>query len=83
VALKKAREAVSAPVDYEKKRATFQKALDALLDDNLSVAEKNHLLKKCIDKITYHRDAPQRILGKGTGRQYTEPPIKLDVNLKV
>lgn len=83
VALKKAREVISAPVDYEKKRATFQKALDALLDDNLSVAEKNHLLKKCIDKITYHRDAPQRILGKGTGRQYTEPPIKLDVNLKV
>jgi hypothetical protein len=82
-ALKKARESISVPIDYEKKRVTFQKALDALLDENKSIAEKNHLLKACIDRIEYHREAPQRILGKGTGRQYTSPPIKLDVKVKV
>ena len=82
-ALVKAREALTAPIDYEKKRETFQKALDTLLDDKKSAAEKNHLLKACIDRIVYHRDAPQRILGKGTGRQYTSPPISLDIRLKV
>lgn len=82
-AIEKAKAALSAPIDYEKKIATFQKALDALFDDEKSVAEKNHLLKSCIDRIMYHRDAPQRVLGKGTGRQYTTPPIKLDIKLKV
>lgn len=81
--LRKAQESLSTPVDYEKKIATFQKALDALLDDEKSAAEKNHLLKHCINKITYHRDAPERILGKGNGRGYTSPPIELDINLKV
>ena len=82
-ALAKAREAISAPINYEIKRLTFQKALDALLDDEVSVAEKNHLLKSCIDRITYHRDAPQRMLGKGTGRQWIIQPIELDVKLNL
>ncbi len=83
VALAKARESISIPIDYQKKIVTFQKALDALLDDNVSVAEQNHLLKACIDKIIYHREIPQRILGKGSGRQWTNPPIDVNVNLKV
>ena len=82
-ALTKAREAISTPIDYERKRATFQKALDALLDDEVSVAEKNHLLKACIDRIEYHRDAPQRMLGKGVGRQWILAPINLDVKLNL
>lgn len=82
-ALAKAREAISTPIDYERKKATFQKALDALLDDEVSVAEKNHLLKACIDRITYHRDAPQRMLGKGVGRQWILAPIDLDVKLNL
>ena len=81
-ALQKAREALSAPINYEKKRQTFQEALDALLDDKVSVTEKNHLLKACIKRITYHRDIPQRMLGKGSGRKCTNPPIQLDINLK-
>lgn len=81
--LKKAREALSAPIDYEKKIVTFQKALDALMDEEMSVAEKNLLLKACIDKITYHRDAPQRIPGKGSGRQWTTPPIHIEVKLNI
>ena len=80
-ALAKARETISKPIDYQIKKITFQKALDALLDDEISVAEKNHLLKTCIDRITYHRDAPQRMLGKGVGRQWIIQPIELDVKL--
>lgn len=83
VALEKARASISIPIDYQKKIVTFQKALDALLDDNVSVAEQNHLLKACIDKIIYHRETPQRILGKGSGRQWTEPPIHVNVKLNL
>lgn len=82
-ALTKAREAITTPIDYERKRLTFQKALDALLDDEVSVSEKNHLLKACIDRIEYHRDAPERLLGKGVGRQWILAPINLDVKLNL
>jgi hypothetical protein len=82
-ALKKAKEALTTPIDYEKKRVTFQKALDALLDDNVSVAEKNQFLKACIEKITYQREAPLRVQGKGSGRQWISSPIKLDVKLNM
>jgi hypothetical protein len=82
-ALEKARKTISAPIDYEKKRVSFQKALDALLDDKVSVAEKNHLLKACINRIEYHREVPQRILGKGSGRKFTAPPIQLDIDLTI
>ena len=81
--LEKAREAMAAPINYEKQIVNLKKALEALLDDEVSVAEKNHFLKACIEKITYHRDTPQRILGKGSGRQWTTPPIKLDVKLNI
>ena len=81
--LKKLRETISASIDCENRIVTFQKALDALLDDNVSVMEKNHLLKACIQEITYHRETPQRMLGKGSGRQWTTPPIELDVKLKI
>ena len=80
-ALEKARKAITAPVENKVKKETFQKALDALLDDSVSVAEKNHLLKACIDRIVYHREMPQRLTG---GRQkYSNPPIELDVKLKI
>ena len=82
-AIVKAKEAINRPIDYATKRATFQEALDALLDDKKSASEKNHLLKKCIDKIVYQRDMPQRATGVGVANQYTSPPIKLDIKLKV
>ena len=78
-ALTKAREAITTPISYEKKRATFQNALDTLLDDKKSVAEKNLLLKSCINRITYHRDPLER----AGARKFTAPPIDLDINLKV
>ena len=71
------------PIDYKKKIVTFQKALDALLDDNMSASEKNLLLKECIERIEYHREKPTKITGKGVGRQWTQPPIELDIKLKV
>ena len=80
-ALIKAREAVETPISNEVKRVTLQNALDALLDDEISVAEKNRFLKACIKRITYHREPSQRILGKGNGRGYTSPPIELDVQM--
>lgn len=83
VALEKARAEMVKPVDYEKQIVTFQKALAALMDDDVSVAEKNLYLKSCIRKITYHRDAIQPVLGKGSGKKRTAPPIKLDIKLMV
>ena len=80
-ALAKAREAVASPIDNEVKRVTLQNALDALLDNEVSVAEKNQFLKACINRITYHRDPIQRVVGKGKGRGYISPPIELDVKM--
>ena len=80
-ALVKAKEAVAMPIDNEVKRVTLQNALDALLDDEISVAEKNRYLKSCINRITYHREPAQRILGKGNGRGVISAPIELDVKM--
>ena len=80
-ALSKTRELLSTPVNYERKSVTLQKTLDAILDDEVSVAEKNRFLKACISRITYHREPSQRILGKGSGRGYISAPIELDVKM--
>lgn len=82
-AIEKARREMVKPIDYEKQIVTFQQALDALLDNEVSVAEKNFYLKKCIDRITYHRDPIEKIKGKGNGRGWIHPPIKLDIKLLV
>ena len=82
-ALEKSRGIVSKPKDYAKLIITFQSALDALLDDKVSVTEKNRLLKACIERIDYHRDATQKAKGKGSGRGYIYSPIKLDVKLNI
>ena len=80
-ALDKARKQVVKPINYEMKIVTFQKALDALLDDKASVEEKNHLLKDCIDRMTYSRKLANRIPGGRHNWDYKE--INLDVKLKV
>ena len=77
------KEILAKPISYEKQRANFQNALDALLDDNVKVADKNHLLKACIERVEYHRDKPEKLRGKGVGRQWTSPPIELKIELKV
>ena len=82
-AIEKARNEMVKPIDYETQIVTFQKALDALLDKNVSVAEKNFYLKTCISRITYHRDPIEKIKGKGNGRGWIHTPIKLDIKLMV
>jgi hypothetical protein len=82
-ALEKARAETIKPVDYEKKIVTLQTALDALLDEDRSVAEKNLYLKDCIERITYRRDPIEPILGKGSGKKRSAPPIQLQVKLNV
>ena len=82
-ALEKARATLTAPAEVKKRIETFQSALDALADDDVSIAEKNHFLKQCIDMIEYHRDPIVRLRGKGCGGGYTNPPIELKVKLKV
>ena len=82
-ALAKAQAELTKPIDYEKQIVTFQKALDALLDDNVSVAEKNNLLKTCIKRIDYKREAPTRMLGKGVGRQWVMADAFIDVKFMV
>ena len=80
-ALANAKEAVAKPIDNEVKLVTLQNALDALLDNEVSVAEKNRYLKACISRITYHREPAQKTSGKGNGRGYISAPIELDVKM--
>ena len=98
-ALSKAYEEMPKPIDYEEKIVTLQTALDALLDDNVPAEKKNKFLKACIYRIEYHRDKPERITnpekrvkvgGRSirpnalpVGASWTNPPITLDVKLKV
>lgn len=82
-ALCKAYESMPEPVDYEEKIMTFQAALSALRDDDVSAQEKNRLLKACIDRITYSREKPERIKSqqiryydKETKRTRYKSPLK-------
>ena len=98
-----ARKSAPSPIDYREKLFRFKEALDALLDPNVDALQKNKLLKACIERITYHRDKPERIKNpekrtrkntrvKGkyakqtvlpTGGNWTNPPIEIDVKLRV
>lgn len=84
-ALCKAYESMPEPVNYEDTVKRFRDALDALNDPEVSAIKKNALLKACIERIVYHREAPQRKKGKGITQAgvWTNPPIELDINLKV
>jgi hypothetical protein len=56
-----ARKSMPNPVDYQEKLVRFKDALEALLDPETDAEKKNRLLKACIDKIEYHREAPNRL----------------------
>lgn len=88
-ALKRARETMPEPVDYERKILMFRDALDALKDPLYDPEEKNNLLKICIEKIYYHRERPVRQKpAEGNGKfpmidtQWTSPPIELDIHFR-
>ena len=92
-ALHNAYETMPAPTDYKKKIAMFSEALAALRDPDKSAAEKNKLLKACIDRIEYYRQKPERTRRKpgekkGTsiktaGGHWTAFPIELEVKTRV
>ena len=65
-ALCKAYESMPEPVDYGEKIVRFKDALEALKDPEMDAQAKNTLLKKCIERIEYKRDKPQRINSKRT-----------------
>ena len=80
-ALDIAKQEIITTLNYEKKIITFKEALEALQDDTVSAEEKNKLLKRCIEKMVYHRDPIERI--PGAQHKMTSPPIKLQVTLKI
>lgn len=89
-ALCKARESMPDPIDYEEKILLFQNAIDALRDPDADAVLKNELLKACIERIDYYKEKPVRkqpANGKGTfpmtKSTWTQPPIELDVKLRV
>lgn len=98
-ALCKAYDSAPEAINYEERIARFTEALNALNDDEVSPQVKNELLKACIERIEYSREKPQRILSQRkarirdengelappmkAGACWTEPPIELDVTLKV
>lgn len=66
-------------IDYQNKITTFTECLTSLDDDSISAADKNSLLKNCIDKIIYHNDMPSL---PGIGR-YIENSFRLEIFLKM
>lgn len=88
-ALCKAKESMPEPIDFKEKVATFKQALETLKDPEADTVLKNELLKACIERIDYYREKPQRISLKGKGTfpmtatKWTNPPIELDVKLKI
>lgn len=77
-ALCKAYESIPDPVDYQEKIMMFTDALNALEDPDADAELQNNLLKECIDRIEFYRERPERIDGK-----WNDPPIELDVKLRV
>lgn len=74
-----ARDTLPEPIDYEKKLTLFSDALKLLQDPDAPALEKNMLLKKCIDYITYSRGKKP-----GGNRRWGEPePMELDIHLRV
>lgn len=82
-----ARKSMPDPIDYEEKIQRFSDALNALLDPNVEAEKKNRLLKACIERITYSREAPYRTKSqqvmyydKERKRTRTKSPLKTGSN---
>ena len=92
-ALCQAYESMPNPIDYEEKMVRFKDALDALRDPNTQPLKQNRLLKACIERIDYSREKPKPLKRepgqkKGAafdspGGRWSQPPIEIDVKLKV
>ena len=82
-ALNEAYNTIPTKIDYEQKIVKFQNALDALQDDKKSAAEKNRLLKACIDRIEYHRERPHRVNGVGSKGKWSDEPMDVTVKKNI
>lgn len=79
-ALCTARDSIPEPVNLPEKVTNFKAALAALQDPDVPAKEKNKLLKKCIERITYSR---HRVGNSGHPKKGEETPINLDITLRV
>lgn len=76
-------------VDYEEMTVRFHAALDAINDDSASVEAKNKLLKACIERVDYRREAAVRVRkedqeeGKTYVRGWCQSSPTIDVHLKL
>lgn len=70
-ALCAAYESMPEPVDYQEKVVTFREALDVLRDPQSDPQKANKLLRKCIERITYHREKPTRNKRSGPRKRIT------------
>lgn len=88
-ALQKAYESMPNVRHYEERRLTFMEALDSLERDDISAAEKNELLKACIERIGYNRDNSVRLTKQNTkenlktGANWESAPIELKIELRL
>ena len=87
MALQEALRTMPTPADHRQRLAKLQDALTALQDPAVDAAEKNKLLKTCIERIDYSREKTERIKGKYNGtaneKGWTTPRIELKVRLRV
>ena len=87
-----ARKSMPDPVDYKEKLHRFKDALEALHDPEADAQKKNKLLKACIERIEYDREAPQRMKRepgekkgerfKTVGGRWQSYPINIQVKLR-
>ena len=92
-ALCKAAAAIPERIDYSEKLFRFKDALEALKDPNVPAIKKNNLLKACIERIDYSREKAERLKRapgekkgtkfKTTGGHWSNPPIELDIKLRL
>ena len=89
-ALCRAYESMPEPVDYEEKIAHFRDAINGLRNQDGNIVKTNELLKACVERIDFYKEKPTRKApanGGGTfpmtKSTWTQPPIELDVKLRV
>lgn len=86
-AIEAAYESMPEPTNYEEKIAKFSEALNAIQNPDIDAASKNRLLKSCIERITYNREAPKRIHSQkvpfydaAQKRTRTKSPLRVGAN---
>ena len=67
-----AEQSVTEQIDIKEKRATYQEAIDALLDPDATVKRQNELLKRCLVKMVFDRK-------RKTGHPSRATPEPLDI----